>query len=183
MTTANGTTTKVFASTPRGTRVALGLGANLGDPEANLAAAVACLARAGLHNLRQAAVYRTHPEACEPGTPDFLNTAVVGWWAGTPLALLRCCQAIETELGRPRRHSQREARVVDLDLLLFGGRRVRHPRLSLPHPRLCVRRFALQPLAELAPDWRIPGTPLTVAAALAALPAPVPGACVQVPAS
>ncbi|MFA4945187.1 MAG: 2-amino-4-hydroxy-6-hydroxymethyldihydropteridine diphosphokinase [Lentisphaeria bacterium] len=151
------------------TPVALGLGANLGDPAAALAAALAALRRGGVRKLRLSAVRVTVPVDCVPGTPPFHNAAATGEWGGTAVELLALCHRIERELGRPARHSPREARVIDLDILLFGGAVLRLPGLEVPHPRLLGRRFALEPLAELAADWPIPGTGLTVGEALARL--------------
>ncbi|MDD4538983.1 MAG: 2-amino-4-hydroxy-6-hydroxymethyldihydropteridine diphosphokinase [Lentisphaeria bacterium] len=151
--------------------VALGLGANLGDPAATFATARRLLVAGGLQQERLAAIIRTAPVDCVPGTPDFCNSALVGDWPGTARELLVLCQDIERQCGRPARHSQRESRLLDLDILLFGELCIAEPDLVVPHPRLRARYFALAPLAELAGSWRIPPDLISVADALAALPA------------
>ena len=150
-----------------GERVAIGLGSNLGDPAANLQAAIRCLTTRGLAVPCQSPFYLTSPEECHPGTPDFLNAAVTGRWHGTPDSLKAACQVIEQESGRATLHDSRAARVLDLDLLLFGVHVLRTPQLTIPHPRLAGRLFVLVPLADLVPDWIVPGTGRTVAQLLA----------------
>lgn len=152
--------------------VALGLGANLGDPAATFATARKLLVAGGLHRERMASIIRTAPVDCVPGTPDFCNSALIGEWSGTANELLILCQDIERQCGRPAHHSRRESRMLDIDILLFGEQCLALPDLVVPHPRLRARYFALAPLAELAGNWRIPPDLISVADALAALPAP-----------
>ena len=109
-----------------------------------------------LRQLSMAPLFHTKPVGCVPGTPDFLNSAVIGLFDGEPLDLLERCQALERAFGRPAMHSSRESRTLDLDILLFGEERVSLPHLQIPHPRLLQRRFALAPLAAIAPEWRVP---------------------------
>ncbi len=163
---APSTTTPEPAPTP----VAIGLGST--ETAARLDQAVDALRRGGLTHIQVGKLCRTAPVDCVPGTPDFFNSALTGLWTGSAESLLALCQQIERQLGRPTQHSSHEARSIDLDILLFGHLELRTPQLTLPHPRLCQRRFALQPLASIAPDWFIPGTipPATVAQALARLP-------------
>ena len=146
-----------------GAPVALGLGANLEEPVRAIAAAVEALRRGGVGDLRVAPFYRTTAVDCEPGTADFVNTVVVGRWRGSPLALLALCQAVETALGRPACHSSRLARAIDVDILLIGEHCLESAALTVPHPRLSRRLFVLVPLAEIAPEWRIPPTLESVA--------------------
>ncbi len=144
--------------------VALGIGANLGDPLQAIMQALEGLQRGGLLSLRRAPLYRTRPVDCDAATPEFLNTAATGLWPESPEALLALCQRLEQSLGRPATHSSRTARVLDLDVLLVGERQLDTPTLIVPHPRLQRRLFVLVPLADIAPDWRIPPTLETVAA-------------------
>jgi 2-amino-4-hydroxy-6-hydroxymethyldihydropteridine diphosphokinase len=144
--------------------IALGIGANLGEPLGAIAEALAQLQRGGVRELRRAPLYRTRPVDCDPATPDFVNTAATGLWRGSPTALLALCHAIERSLGRPPVHSSQAARVLDLDVLLVGERQVESAALVVPHPRLTQRLFVLVPLADLTPEWRIPPTLETVAA-------------------
>ena len=132
-------------------RVVLGLGGNLGKPEAAFAQALEALAGVG----RVAAVsrlWRTRPIG--PSQPDFLNAAALIDWPAGPRSLLSHCLELEAEAGRDRAQEERWGpRALDLDLLLAEGVVCRGPNLELPHPRLHERRFALEPAAEIAPNW------------------------------
>lgn len=125
------------------------LGSNLGDPLAQLRRATSALA--GLPETRLAAISAVYRSAAiGPGTqPEYLNAAVRLTTALAPLALLDHLQAIETSQGRER-EQRWGARTLDLDLLLYGDRSVDQPRLTVPHPRLTERPFALFPLADVA---------------------------------
>ncbi len=155
------------------TPCAIALGGNLGDSRALFAAAVAQLRQAGLRRARQSSLLRNPAVACPPGTPDFVNAVVVGEWPGTPEQLLAHLQRLEVAAGRPREHGFHQSRTLDLDLILFGMERRSTPELTLPHPRARQRRFVLEPLAELVPDWRFPEGD-TVREALARLRAQAP---------
>lgn len=144
---------------PRGSaapaRAYIGLGANLGDARAAIAAAVGAIrALPGTRGCRCSALYRTSPVDAEG--PDFVNAVVALDTTLDPGVLLERLQAIETAAGRtrPYRHAPR---VLDLDLLAYGQARVTTPGLTLPHPRLHQRAFVLRPLLELAPDLSLPG--------------------------
>lgn len=143
-------------------RVFIGLGANLGDPRAQLAEAIRRLEGPGFRPRRRARLYRSPPLG-PPGQPDYLNTAVEGDTTLEPEALLDHLQAIEGALGRVR-SVRWGPRVVDLDLLLYGERQLSTPRLVVPHPELSHRTFVLAPLADLAPELVIPGLGATVRA-------------------
>ncbi|MCK5804025.1 MAG: 2-amino-4-hydroxy-6-hydroxymethyldihydropteridine diphosphokinase [Lentisphaeria bacterium] len=145
------------------TRVAIGLGANLARPADTIRNAWRSLGRNGLQDLRLSSLYETHPLGCVPGTPSFVNAAGTAWWDGDAAGLLALCQRVEREFGRPSRHDSREARPIDLDILLWGEECIGGPDLIVPHPRLSERLFVLVPLAELASDWRVPGTGTDVA--------------------
>ena len=135
---------------------ALSLGGDLGNTEVFFGFAFRRLREAGAFGLRRSRSYRTLPVDCVPGTPDFLNCAVCGQWGGTATELLAVTQNIERGAGRPEIHSSREARVLDCDIVLFGDEIIRTPALTVPHPRSQIRRFVLEPLAELLPDYRFP---------------------------
>lgn len=150
------------------------LGGDLPGTPAAMAAAVKKFRAAGVRNPRTGPPFRSAPEDCVPGTPEFRDMALCGEWGGTPDELLALCRRIEREAGRPEVHSSREARILDCDIILFGQLTLETPRLTIPHPRARRRRFVLEPLAALAPQLRFPdGT--SVAEALAQLP-PVRGA-------
>lgn len=103
--------------------------------------------------------------------PDYLNTAAVGRTGLAPEALLAVCKALELEAGRRRRPQDPRfgPRPLDVDVLLWGDRVSDRPELTLPHPRLRERRFVLEPLAEIAPDLRVPPDGVTVSELLARL--------------
>ena len=143
-------------------RVAIGLGANLGDPEKNIHAAREALAAAGMADITLSPLYRTAPVDCVPGTPDFINAALVGDWPRTLESLLKTCKSIEEKIGRPRVHSSNEARVIDLDILLAEGIVYAGDKLIVPHPLVHNRLFALLPLNDLIPDWMIADVNKTV---------------------
>ncbi len=128
----------------------IGLGANLGDRLATLRSALAAL---GQHGELQAvsAVYETAPVG--PAQPDFLNAAVLLQSTLSPQALLAGLLGIERAHGRERRERW-GPRTLDLDLLCAGELVLDEPGLSLPHPELPSRAFALMPLLDLLPDAR-----------------------------
>jgi 2-amino-4-hydroxy-6-hydroxymethyldihydropteridine diphosphokinase len=150
--------------------VALALGANLGDRAANLDRAVALLAAGPLRDVRHSRWYPSAPLECRPGAPPFLNGALIGTTALTPDELLAACQQTEAQLGRPAQRAWHADRPLDVDILLYGQLVLDTPALRVPHPELHRRDFVLVPLAEVAPDWLIPGPGLTVAQCLARLP-------------
>lgn len=131
----------------------LGLGANLGDPVAQLAEAVGAL-RAVVEVDAVSSVFRTEPVGFRD-QPDFFNLVVAGSTPLEPAALLRAAQEVEARLGRVR--TFRDApRTIDVDVLAYGELVIRTPELALPHPGISARGFVLHPLAEIAPDWRHP---------------------------
>jgi 2-amino-4-hydroxy-6-hydroxymethyldihydropteridine diphosphokinase len=87
-----------------------------------------------------------------------------------PLDLFRLLKRLEAEAGRLPSAETNGPRPLDLDLLLYGDRRIDLPQLVVPHPRLAGRRFVLAPLADLLPDLVVPGLDRTVASLLAAAP-------------
>ncbi len=146
-------------------RVGIALGSNLGDRLANLRAARArlvCLARPGGAFL-QAPIYQTAPVHCPPDSPDFYNTVVEIEFDGTPDELLAQARQIEAALGRVGTAARNAPRVIDVDLLYFGAEEVATEALVLPHPRLALRRFVLQPLADIRPELRLPGDATSIA--------------------
>ncbi len=148
------------------TRAYIALGANLGDPPAQLRAALDRLrAEAAVEVVAVSGFYRTPPLG-PPGQPDYCNAVCVVDTALEPEALLDILQDIENSAGRKRDGERWGPRLLDLDLLYVEGRVSRTPRLTLPHPELQRRAFVLLPLAQVAPDLSIPG--LGPVAALAA---------------
>jgi 2-amino-4-hydroxy-6-hydroxymethyldihydropteridine diphosphokinase len=133
----------------------LGLGSNLGDRLANLQRAVDLLGtQAGIRVVASSSVWETEPVGGPP-QPDFLNAVVRIETELGPSDLLDACHRVETELGRVRA-ARWGPRTVDVDILLIEGRTVETPMLTVPHPRLTQRAFALLPLLELEPDPSLP---------------------------
>lgn len=157
------------------TRAFVGLGSNLGDRRAILAAAVAAVdALADVAVLAESSIRETEPWGPVP-QPDYLNQVVVVETGLTPPQLLDELLAIERTLGRERTGEVRYGpRTIDLDLLVFGTEVISDDRLDVPHPRIAERQFVLEPLAELDPDLVVPGRGV-VTELLARLRASTPG--------
>jgi 2-amino-4-hydroxy-6-hydroxymethyldihydropteridine diphosphokinase len=137
----------------------VGLGSNLGHPRRRLARALTELARLPRSELVAASRnYRTAPLGAAEPQPDYINAVAALRTALGPSAMLRHLRAIEHRHGRRQRGERRNApRVLDLDLLLFGRRRLALTRLTVPHPRMHERAFVLRPLLDIAPAATIPG--------------------------
>lgn len=144
--------------------VHLGLGSNVGDRMGTIVRAVERLASIG-EVTAVSSIYETAPFGVTD-QPAFLNCCVALETRLAPAELLEQTRTIERELGRvagPRWGP----RTADIDVLLYGGRRVRTRELVVPHPGLLARAFVLVPLAEIAADRPIPGADVSVAGALA----------------
>lgn len=137
--------------------VYVGLGANLGDREVTIRAA---LDRLGAHDeievVRVSALRETDPVGFVD-QPRFVNGAAALETTLGPRDLLEQMLAVERDLGRLRDGPRFGPRTIDLDLLLYGDAVVDEPGLEIPHPRLTERAFVLEPLAELDPELVIPG--------------------------
>jgi 2-amino-4-hydroxy-6-hydroxymethyldihydropteridine diphosphokinase len=106
-------------------------------------------------------MWRTRPVG--PSQPDFLNAAALIDWPAGLRPLLERCRQLEAAAGRDRtREEHWGPRTLDLDLLIAASAVCRGPELDLPHPRMHQRRFALEPAAELVPDWVHPFLGLTI---------------------
>jgi 2-amino-4-hydroxy-6-hydroxymethyldihydropteridine diphosphokinase len=139
-------------------RAFVGLGSNLGQPEALIRSALELLAsEEGIEVLAVSTLRETDPVGYEE-QPRFLNGAAELATELAPRELLERLLAIERRLGRVRGEGPRFGpRPIDLDLLVYGEEILNEPGLALPHPRLHERRFALEPLAELDPALEVPG--------------------------
>lgn len=134
----------------------LGLGSNLGDKAANLRSAVQLLAEdACCTVVRMSSLYSTRPVGVED-QPDFLNAVVEIRTSLEPHKLLAKCQEVERKIGR-KRTMRWGPRVIDLDILIYEEVALGSDDLTIPHPRLHERAFALAPLAEIAPGLDIGG--------------------------
>ena len=128
--------------------VLIALGSNLGDRNYFLRRAIHELRRV-VRVVRVSSVHETKPVDAPPGSPDFLNMVVAGYTTLAPEALLDAMQTIEGRLGRRRLAVRNAPRTIDLDLIAYDARRMRTPRLTLPHPRAREREFVMKPLAEV----------------------------------
>jgi 2-amino-4-hydroxy-6-hydroxymethyldihydropteridine diphosphokinase len=161
----------------------IAIGANLGDPIATVRGAFAWLQRVSTRPVMTSSLWRSDPVDCPPGSPPFINAvaAVVPVETLTPESLLEMLQEREREAGRRPKQVLNEARPLDLDLIAFRWETRASPALTLPHPRAHERRFVLAPLAEIAPDLRLPGQLRTVQRLLEALPSSGPSRVTPLP--
>jgi 2-amino-4-hydroxy-6-hydroxymethyldihydropteridine diphosphokinase len=143
--------------------VYLGLGANLGEREANIRRALEMLAERGVGVRVVSALIETEPVGGPSGQPMFLNGAALVETDLSPRELLEACGEVESALGRDRSGGRWAARPIDIDILVYGQRVIDAPDLTVPHPRMAERGFVLEPLAEIAPGLSVPGTGRTVA--------------------
>jgi 2-amino-4-hydroxy-6-hydroxymethyldihydropteridine diphosphokinase len=131
--------------------VFLALGSNLGDRQAYLRSAIDGLSRHGVQIVRSASLYSTEPQGMA-GQPWFLNTVVEANTLSSPEELLESCLAVEKENLRERK-DEKESRTLDIDIIFYGDRILKTLGLTIPHPEFPNRRFVLEPLAEIAPDF------------------------------
>ena len=134
-----------------------------GSPRQQIAAAVAAIGGV----VAQSPVIETAPLG--PSRRRFANAAILVESAETPPKLLACLKGIEGDFGR-RRGRRWDARVIDLDLILWSGGAWSSPGLTVPHPLFRQRAFVLRPLVTLVPDWRDPLTRRTIRQLAARLP-------------
>uniref|UniRef100_UPI0037833F96 2-amino-4-hydroxy-6- hydroxymethyldihydropteridine diphosphokinase n=1 Tax=Prosthecobacter sp. TaxID=1965333 RepID=UPI0037833F96 len=149
----------------------IALGSNLGDRAENIRRGIALLLERvpSIKLNASAPVYETEPVDCAPGTQAFLNTVIEIEAGLSPHELHMHLKAVEATLGRPEQRERNSPRTLDLDLLYADTVVSEDPELILPHPRLHMRRFVLQPLADIRPGLILPGRTQTVAELLAEL--------------
>ena len=151
-------------------KIGFGLGSNLGDRMANLRAArQGIVSIVGDKNLLASGIYETEPVGCEVGAGKFLNAVLEIDSDTDPTELLGRVIQIEESLGRKTKHSANVSREIDIDLLYADDMVVRNEHLQLPHPRMHLRRFVLQPLADIRPDLILSGQTKPVCDLLAEL--------------
>jgi 2-amino-4-hydroxy-6-hydroxymethyldihydropteridine diphosphokinase len=148
--------------------VYLSLGSNVGDRPKNLRDAMAALPNAGVNVKRLSSIYETEP-VDYLDQPWFLNTAVEAETELAPATLLQTLREIEAQMGS-KKQIPKGPRLIDMDILLLGDEVIDTPELQIPHLRMHLRRFVLQPLSEIAANARHPVSGLTVSELLARTP-------------
>jgi 2-amino-4-hydroxy-6-hydroxymethyldihydropteridine diphosphokinase len=137
------------------TKAYIGLGANLGDARDNVTRAIALLSQLPKTTLNgQSSLFRTAP--IDADGDDYINAVACIETGLAPQPLLEALQAIELQFGRERPYHH-APRPLDLDILLYGQQIIDTPTLTVPHPGLPQRAFALIPLLQLDPLIVIPG--------------------------
>ncbi len=137
-------------------RVLLGLGSNVGDRDANIAAALDRLEEEDALRVVAVSRVRTTAPVGGPPQPDYRNAAALADTRLAPRDLLAAMQRAEARVGRRAGGERWGPREVDVDLLLYGDATIDEPDLVVPHPRMAQRRFVLEPAAEIAPQMRHP---------------------------
>ena len=143
----------------------IALGSNLGDREANLRRGTELLLQRipGACLTGQASFHETAPVDCAPGTAAFINSVIEIEADLSPNQMHHHLMAVEQAMGRPEVREKNSPRTLDLDLLYAGDHISSDPALTIPHPRLHLRRFVLEPLAEIRPHLVLPGFDQTIA--------------------
>lgn len=120
--------------------------------------------------IKSSSIYQSEPWGYESNN-SFLNQVLHIESNNTPEETLEKCLAIESKLGRVRNNEGTYSdRSIDIDILLFDDLIISTPRLEIPHPRMHERKFCLEPLAEIAPDWLVPTLQKTTSQILAICP-------------
>lgn len=144
-------------------RCFLGLGANLGEPTAQLVQATASIAElAHVRLVATAPIYGSSP-LDGIAQPDYSNTVIEIETLLAPLELLHQLQAIEAAAGRQHARERWSSRPLDIDVLSYGQLRLQTPVLTLPHPGICTRSFVVRPWADICGDFKLPDSRATMA--------------------
>jgi len=157
----------------------IGIGSNLGDKSFNCRYSIDKINQLpGCHVSAVSAIFKTEPEGVT-GQPWYANCVVELSTTQVPSQLLKGLLSVESDMGRIRK-KRWEARIVDLDILLFGQEIIESNNLIIPHSLLHKRRFVLEPLVQLVPDLVHPVFKLTIRELLNKLPIPPCGGTVEV---
>jgi 2-amino-4-hydroxy-6-hydroxymethyldihydropteridine diphosphokinase len=137
-------------------------GSNLGDREITLRDALTAIGTLSEAPLRCSSWWGSAPVHMADDAGEFINGVVAMQTSLSAWQLLQALQAIEQKAGRPQAHGFNASRVLDLDIICYGGATIDTPELVLPHPRAHQRLFVLTPLAELCPGLVLPGQTDTI---------------------
>jgi 2-amino-4-hydroxy-6-hydroxymethyldihydropteridine diphosphokinase len=142
-------------------RIYLLLGSNVGNLEENLERAVKLIEIHEIEILKKSKIYKTEPWGVSE-QPDFLNLALEVRSDLSAPELLRIFKEIEAQMGRERVEGRWLPRVIDIDILFMDNLVIEQADLRVPHREFFNRRFAMKILSEIAPDFRPPGTAMTL---------------------
>ncbi len=127
------------------------MGGNVGDVPASFSTALAKFRSGGLTPVRMSSLYISEPWGMDGAAP-FHNQAVMLHTEWSARQLLTFLLSTEHAMGRTRQPGLTQSRRIDLDILFYDDLVVSEPKLTIPHPRMHLRRFALLPMKEIAPD-------------------------------
>ena len=130
-------------------KVYIALGSNVGNREENIKRAIELLSE-NIKNIKVASFYETEPVGYTD-QPKFINTVLEGFTALSPFDLLKFCQTVEKKVGRIYRFKW-GPREIDIDILLYGNKKINTSNLKIPHPLMLERDFVMIPLKELNPN-------------------------------
>jgi 2-amino-4-hydroxy-6-hydroxymethyldihydropteridine diphosphokinase len=156
-------------------QVALSLGSNLGDSNANLDKAIDLIQNSIGPIIAKSSRFETtpflHPDTPTVSQRDYLNMAILVNSSLEPIELLNQCQEIEQQVGRDRASEsiRWQPRILDIDIILIDDMVIHSNRLIVPHERLSERMFVLEPLHQILPTWRHPVLKLSVSEMIQAL--------------
>ncbi len=135
----------------------LSLGSNVGNRQSNLSNCIGRLSEiSGLSIVNLSSIYETEPVGFE-NQDMFLNIVLEITYKGTPVELLKSVKNIENKMGR-KTSLQWGPRIIDVDILYFNDIVIESATITIPHPEIQNRRFVLEPLAEIAPDFQCPNS-------------------------
>lgn len=129
--------------------IAFSIGANLGDRLSSIQKAISLLSES-ITDMQCSSVYETEPVGYN-NQPVFLNCAICGYTDKSPEHIIETCKSIEYTIGRQSRPKWHE-REIDIDIVLFEDCILNSEDIAIPHPRMHLRSFVLQPLTEISPD-------------------------------
>lgn len=136
-------------------KVVIALGANLGEPRAQVARAIEEIKK-HLNVITVSSLYETAPFGVPDSQPNYINAVIIGETDQKPMDLMKALLEVENSLGRTRSF-QNAARLIDIDIIDLGGLFMESESLTLPHPRAHERRFVLEPWLEIDPSAHLPG--------------------------
>jgi len=143
-------------------KVYLSLGSNIGDRESNIAQATMALSiNLDIMNIQSSSFYESQP-LYNTEQPKFLNSVVSCDTDLQPFEFFDVTERIEKMLGKKINPEKNHPRTIDIDILVYGDSFLETEKLTLPHPMIALRKFVLIPFNEIAPDFKIPNTDMTV---------------------